>query len=176
MSNPPPAAAPPPAASNSTITTLTTFNVGNWSGGAYSVPGGTALDHCAGAATYTSGITVAFAVSRDFTWSIGLFDGDWNLAVGTTYPVAFTVDGSSPYFATATAIGANEVDIPLAPQVALFKQFMGGNMLKVEAAQQVFSFKLTNTSELLPDLLRCVEAYAGAVPPSANPFGTPIKN
>jgi hypothetical protein len=144
--------------------------VGNWSGGAYSVAGGTALDHCAGAATYNSGVTIAFAVSSNFQWSLGLFDPNWNLTVGTTYPVAFTIDGSSPDFATATAIGANEVDIPLAPTVALFKKFMEGEMLKVEAATQVFSFKLTNTSQLLPDLLKCVEAYAGSAPASANPF------
>lgn len=134
------------------------------------------LDHCAAAATYNSGITVAFAVTAKFQWSLGLFDPQWNLTVGSKYPVAFTIDGSSPDFATANAVDASEVDIPLAPSVALFKQFMGGETLKVEAAKQVFTFTLTNTSQLLPDLLKCVETYAGAAPPNANPFATPVKD
>lgn len=76
----------------------------------------------------------------------------------------------TPDLSTATAITNQMVQVQLADSVALFKKFMNGNKLKVEAAQQNFVFDLTNTSEFLPALLKCAEIYAGAAPPSSNPF------
>ena len=164
----PPASANPPAG----ITTLSTFSVGNWSVGAYSATGSTAFDHCAGATPYQNGITLAFAVTRTFQWGMAFFDPAWKLTPGTAYPLAFTIDSSPPDTVTATAITANEIEVLLAPNVALFKRFMEGEKLKVIAASENFIFDLTNTAELLPDLLRCVESYVGAAPPSSNPFTT----
>jgi hypothetical protein len=168
---PAPSTPPPPRVANSgTVTTLSTFKVGNWSAGAYSVAGSMAFDHCAGAANYKSGITLVFAVSRTFQWSMGLYNQSWQLAQGSTYQVNYAIDASGPTLAKAVAIGPSQVEIPLAPNVTLFQRFMHGEQLKVNAASQNFVFDLTNTIELLPDLLRCVENYVGAAPPSANPF------
>ncbi len=107
---------------------------------------------------------------------MGFFDPAWQLVPGTAYPLAFTIDSSPPDMATAIAISAKMVEVPLAPNVALFKRFMEGERLKVVAASENFIFDLTKTSELLPDLLRCVEGYVGAAPPSSNPFVTPAGN
>ena len=145
--------------------------MGNWSGGAYSAAGSTAFDHCAAAANYTNGVTLVFAISNTFQWSMALYESTWNLVVGTSYPIDFTVDSSRLDSATATAVNPNEVLVPLAP--ALFKQFMRGEKLKVETASQTFPFDLTNTSEMLPALLKCAESYAGTAPASSNPFATP---
>ena len=161
---------PPPAASSGTITTLATFSVGNWNAGAYSVPGSMAFDHCAAAAEYKSGITLIFAVSRTFQWSMGLYNSSWQLSQGSTYQITYAVDGSGPTIAKAVALGPSQVEIPLAPNVTLFQRFMHGNQLSVNAASQNFLFDLTRTIELLPDLLRCVENYVGQAPPSNNPF------
>ena len=161
---------PPPVANSGTITTLSTFSVGNWSAGAYSMPGSMAFDHCAGSAPYKSGVTLVFAVDRTFQWSMGLYNPSWQLAQGSKYQITYAIDASGPTLAQAVAIGPSQVEIPLAPNVTLFKRFMQGEQLVVNAASQNFAFDLTKTIELLPDLLRCVESYAGAAPPSANPF------
>jgi hypothetical protein len=161
---------PPPAASSGTIATLSTFMVGNWSAGAYSVAGSMAFDHCAASAEYKSGITLIFAVSRTFQWSMGLYNSSWQLSQGSTYQITYAVDGSGPTIAKAVALGPSQVEIPLAPNVTLFQRFMHGNQLSVNAASQNFLFDLTRTIELLPDLLRCVENYVGQAPPSNNPF------
>jgi hypothetical protein len=150
--------------------------VGNWSAGAYSAPGSNVFDHCAGATPYRNGITLAFAVTRTFQWSMGFYDPTWKLTPGGTYPLAFAIDSSSADSATATAVNVNTVEVALAPNVALFKRFMEGEQLKVAAASENFVFDLTKTSELLPDLLKCTEAYVGAAPPSSNPFGTSAGN
>lgn len=166
--NPPGGPSNPPTNTPPAVVTLATFSVGNWSAGAYAVDG--KFDHCAGAVTYNSGISVAFYVSNTFQWAMGLLDPSWNLTAGSSYPVAFTIDGSAPNFATAYVSTAKEVLIPLNPTVALFKTFMEGEVLKVDAATQVFTFNLTDTSKLLPDLLKCVESYVGTAPASSNPF------
>jgi hypothetical protein len=151
---------------------LTSFNVGIWSGGAYSDGDGSkTFSYCAGSATYNSGITVVFVVDKAFEWGIGFFDPAWNLTSGNSYPIAFAIDSSSPILGNATAITTNEVLMPLAPTVALFKAFMHGALLKVSASAGSFEFKLTNTVEFLPALLACTEVYAGKAPTSANPFG-----
>ena len=144
--------------------------VGNWSAGAYSVAGSMAFDHCAASAEYKSGITLIFAVSRTFQWSMGLYNSSWQLSQGSTYQITYAVDGSGPTIAKAVALGPSQVEIPLAPNVTLFQRFMHGNQLSVNAASQNFLFDLTRTIELLPDLLRCVENYVGQAPPSNNPF------
>jgi hypothetical protein len=171
-------AAPPASAGNSAAPSnpsagnnvLRSFNVGNWIAAAFAVPGTNNFDHCGAAASYQSGITIGFAVNGKFQWNLNLYDPNWKLASGTSYPVVLAIDSSSPDFVTASAISTTEVQIPLALSVALFKRFMNGETLKVEAASAIYSFNLTKTSELLPTLLKCVEAYAGAAPVNANPF------
>jgi hypothetical protein len=151
---------------------LSSFDVGNWSAGAYSdADGSKTFSYCAGSATYNSGITVVFFVDNTFQWGIGFFDPAWNLTAGNSYPIAFAVDSSSPILGNASAITTNEVVMPLSPTVALFRAFMHGETLKVNASSGSFQFTLTNTVELLPDLLKCAEVYAGTAPASANPFG-----
>jgi len=150
---------------------LTSFNVGNWSGGAYSdATGSKTFSYCAGSASYNSGITVVFFVDNNFQWGIGFFNSAWNLTSGSSYPIGFAVDSSSTVLGTATAITTNEVLLPLSPTVALFTAFMHGENLKVNASAGSFQFKLTDTVELLPDLLKCAEAYSGKAPASSNPF------
>lgn len=166
----PPPQTPPPTTSSGAVITLTTFTVGNWAAAAYSAPGSTTFDHCTGYTPYRNGITLGFAVSRTFQWSMGFYDPTWQLTPGVVYPVAFTIDSSAADMASATALTVNTVEVTLQPSVALFKRFMEGEQLKVETASESFIFDLTKTSELLPDLLKCVESYVGAAPASSNPF------
>ena len=129
------------------------------------------LDHCAGETLYDSGITLGFTVDNAFQWSMYFYNPAWKLKTGTSYPLAFTIDDSAPDTAPAIAYMYDAVDVPLAPDMALFNRFMAGERLKVEAANQSFFFNLTDTSKLLPDLLNCVHSYVGAgSAPSTNPF------
>jgi len=159
--------------------TLSTFKIGNWDGGAYSAPGtntadGTnAFDHCAATASYTSGVYVTFSISKTVQWSMGFENPAWSLTQGQSYPITFTVDSSPPSSANAVAISKTQVEVPLADSAALFEQFMQGLELKVGAASQNFVFNLTNTSQLLPALLRCVQNYAGTPSTPNNPFAAP---
>jgi hypothetical protein len=155
--------------------TLSSFSIGNWAAGAYSTNGTTTFDHCAALATYKNGINMLFAVSRGFQWSMGFENPSWALTPGQSYPIAFTVDGHAPLLATAVALSKVEVEVRLADSAPLFESFMHGEVLRVEAATQNFTFDLTNTVELLPALVRCAQSYVGAKGASANPFAVPWK-
>jgi hypothetical protein len=155
--------------------TLYEFPIGTWSAGAYSKQSSRQFNHCAAAANYNSGITMLFSVSRSYAWSMSFANRSWRLTQGQTYDIAFTVDQASPIGGRAIAIGPNQVEVPLADSTELFQRFRQGYQLRVAAAGQVFAFNLTGTSQVLPALLRCVQANlqpAGTTTVAANPFAT----
>jgi hypothetical protein len=156
--------------------TLYEFRVGTWNGGAYSKQNTRQFNHCAAAATYNSGIMMLFSVSRSYAWSMSFAHRAWRLTQGQSYDIAFTVDGASPIGARAIAIGPSQVEVPLADSTELFHRFRQGQQLRVAAAGQVLAFNLTGTSQVLPALLRCVQANlqpSGSTTVATNPFAAP---
>lgn len=160
--------APPKIAPSGPL--LSAFTVGNWDGGAFANPGSTTFAYCTGLAHYENGVTLGFVLTNQFQWGIVLIDPAWNLTMGATYQIDLAVDNKASGLVSAVAIGTSEVLIDLKPTVSLFKTFMEGERMTVQAASGNYAFNLTKTSEMLPDLLRCVEGYAGAAPANSNPF------
>jgi hypothetical protein len=147
------------------------FNVGAWNGGAFSKDNGTGeFSHCAAHASYKSNIVVFFFIDANYHWSMMFFNPNWHMPIGTTYNIAFTVDNMSPLYGTATAIRSDAVRVPLLDSVELFNRFKKGYLLRVAAAGQVFGFNLTNTSQLLPALLTCVQTKGARTQVATNPF------
>src|SRR5881296_3691584 len=152
------------------------FQVGTWSGGAYTKQNTKQFNHCAAAANYNSGILMSFSVSRTFAWSMAFAHRSWRLTQGQTYDIAFTVDQMPPLRARAMAVGPNLVEVPLADSTELFQRFRQGYQLRVAAAGQVLAFNLTGTSQVLPALLRCVQANlqpSASTTVASNPFAAP---
>jgi len=117
-----------------------------------------------------------FSVSRSYAWSMSFAHRSWRLTQGQRYDIAFTVDEAPPIAARAIAIGPSQVEVPLADSTELFQRFRQGQQLRVAAAGQVLAFNLTGTSQVLPALLRCVQANlqpAGSTTVAANPFAAP---
>jgi hypothetical protein len=135
---------------------LSRFKVANWKGAAYTRGDSENFSHCAASAKYRSGIYVLFSVNRRFQWSVGFGNPKWELTPRSTYPIAFSIDGAKAISAKAIAITPNTVEVPLRDNAYLFEKFKYGDLLRVAAANQIFSFRLTDTAKLLPALLRCV--------------------
>src|SRR3954447_4976922 len=72
------------------------FQVGTWSGGAFTKQNAKQFNHCAASANYNSGILMSFSVSRTFAWSMAFAHPSWHLTQGQTYDIAFTVDQMPP--------------------------------------------------------------------------------
>jgi len=158
------------------VTNLSTFTVGNWSGTAYSAPGSQALDNCAAQVLYKNGLTLGFWVDHNYQWGMFLVDPDWKLTAGVSYPITYSIDRSRPAAANADASSRTTVLISLPADQGLFRQFEDGSGLTIVAAEKSFEFYLTDTSQLLPKLIDCVDYYmrAASAPnspdPNANPF------
>lgn len=157
-------------AASSDARTMRNFRVGEWFAGAYSNDTTGEFSHCAASASYKSGIFVLFSIDKNFRWSMGFANPDWQLRLGTVYDVAFTVDDLTPITAKAVAISRSQIRVQLADSVELFSHFKRGYMLRVAAAQRVFSFNLTGTSRLLPALLTCTQNRGIAPRAPSNPF------
>jgi hypothetical protein len=75
-----------------------------------------------------------------------------------------------PIRAKARAVKALFVEVALDESSELFARFRRGRVLRVAGADQVFSFNLTGTSQLLPALLTCAANRGSATQMATNPF------
>ena len=99
---------------------------------------------------------------------MGLANPAWHLTPGATYNVAFSIDGSVPVYATATALSREQVSLQLADSAQLFNQFRNGYRLEVTSANQTFGFNLEGTAAILSGLINCVNQQLN--PTLSNPF------
>jgi hypothetical protein len=133
------------------------FKVGSWDSGAYSDDSlRNKFSHCAGSASYKSGVIVTLIINRQYEWGVAFANPAWKLTPGASIDLAYVVDGGEARATTAKAISANQVLIGFGDDGARFKEFSRGYQLRVAAAKQVFAFDLTDTAKLLPALLNCV--------------------
>lgn len=138
----------------SDTTNIRNFRVGNWFAGAYAREG--AFSHCAATASYKSGVSVLFSISRNYAWSIGFINSDWHYDIGHRMTVVFAVDNLPSMKATGVAATSRMIEIELKDSSALFNLFKKGQILRVAGTKSVFEFNLTGTSQLLDSLLQCV--------------------
>lgn len=149
---------------------LRTFNVSGWQANAFARSG--QFTHCAASARYNSGVAMIFSINRSYEWSVGFTHPQWQLAQGAQYSVAFSIDGGAATYSQARALSATHATIWLQDSVDLFNRFRRGFVLRVAAANQVFTFNLEGSSAMLTALHRCVQGYVQpAAPPATS--GTP---
>jgi hypothetical protein len=147
--------------------TLRTFTVGHWNAGAYGKDG--RFSYCAAAGTYKSGITMRFAIDRQYRWSVGFMHRDWTMPRGMEFDVALEIDDGQPIYVRARAVDATRALMQLADSVALFDRFRRGRVLRVSTRSHMFSLELESSSAMLAQLHDCVRRYTQPVN-VANPF------
>jgi hypothetical protein len=86
--------------------------------------------------------------------------------------LAYVVDGGEARKTTAKAVSNKQALIGFGGSTDRFKEFSRGYVLKVAAADQLFTFNLTDTSKLLPALLSCVTQQLNPTPVLASPENT----
>jgi hypothetical protein len=133
------------------------IKVGNWQGGAYTNDSTGRFSHCAASAAYVSGVLFFVAMDADGTWRVGFAHPDWQLRVGETFPIDFNFDGRERFNVFGTARTTTLVLVPMPSNSSLMSTFRKADMLMALAKGQVFQFKLTGTSQLMPSLVNCVE-------------------
>jgi hypothetical protein len=153
------------------------FKVGAWNSGAYSDDPGNSFSHCAGSASYNSGVIVTLIIDKTYNWGVAFSNPAWNLTPGADVDLAYVVDGGEPRATKAKAISNKQVLIGFGGDSDRFKEFSRGYQLRVAAANQVFTFNLTDTAKLLPALLHCVTQQIHPAPvlaATATAAATPV--
>ncbi|SDT13160.1 hypothetical protein [Bradyrhizobium canariense] len=140
------------------------FKVGAWDSGAYSDGPQGKFSHCAGSASYNSGVIVTLLINREYKWGVAFSHPAWNLTPGTDINLAYVVDGGEPRATTAKVVSNKQALIGFGGDSDRFKEFSRGYFLRIAAANQVFTFNLTDTAKLLPALLNCVTQQLNPAP------------
>lgn len=133
-----------------------TTKIGDWNLGAFSNDQTQRFSHCGAWGGYRSGITLFFLVTRDYQWAIAFQSPTFAATPGQNIRFRISLDDSNADEVEAYALGRDFVRVGLAPTSALYKRFMSANVLRMYTADNVHEFNLTNTSKLLPALLKCV--------------------
>jgi hypothetical protein len=151
-----------------------TFVVGSWNGGVQYDDTGR-FSHCAVATSYVSGITLAFGVTRDFTFRMAAGHEGWQMPVGSQYELVYQIDNYQPLHENAQAATSNMVLVTFQNAEELFDRLRKGYALTIYSQGQSFFFDLKDSYRALSRLLDCVtdQIYIEAARSNrTNPFDT----
>jgi hypothetical protein len=138
------------------------FRVGPWHGEA--VVFDKRFSHCGATAPYNNGVALLFIVTREYQWAVGFVSDKFNLEKGQNFKLGLSLDGEEPTVVTAEAISNHTVGIHLAPTAELFNKFRRGGSLRLIEKNTSYTFNLTDTSKVLPALVRCVNEALNPAP------------
>jgi hypothetical protein len=133
-----------------------TFQMGLWSGGAWTNDQTGAFSHCAASVPYQSGITMFAAINRSYSWSLGFGDPRWTLAPKTQIPIELNFDAGPVFNVFGTVIAPTLVGVPMPDNSKLINTFRYSTQMNALAQGQVFTFNLTGTSRIMVQLASCV--------------------
>jgi hypothetical protein len=146
-----------------------TAKIGDWNLGAFSNDQTHRFSHCGAWGAYKSGIMLFFLVTRDYEWAIAFQSPTFTATPGESVFFRISLDDSDADQVQAYALARDFVRVSLAPTSTLYKRFMSANTLRMYTADNVHTFNLTDTSKLLPALLKCVRDRLN--PPPLNAQG-----
>jgi len=137
------------------------FNFRGWDVAAYTSDRNGVFSHCAGSASYESGITFLVSVTASMTWKLGFLHRGWQLREGETIPIQLVFDNRAKFQVYGEVIDPHFVVVPMPDDSALIKQFRWARVMTAFAKGRLYGFELTNTSKLLPVLVDCTKANTG---------------
>jgi hypothetical protein len=150
---------------------LRPFQLGLWSGGAWTNDQTGTFSHCAASAGYNSGIALLVMIDRSFGWGLGFTSQTWNLAPNTQFPVELRFDGGPIINLAAIALQTKLLAVKMPNNSRLINTFRFALQMTAAAQGQSALFNLTTTSKLLPQLGDCVRTSLALE--NGRPFGAP---
>lgn len=153
--------------------------VGNWSGGAFTNDQTGRFSHCAVSASYKNGVRMLTSVTSQMSWVLGFSKPEWRLTPGQRLRLRLVFDRSRTLDVTGDVKTPTLVTIPMPANSDLVRAFRQGRFLELVANDARFTFALTSTGEMLPQLVECVRHsrnITGPIaqsPPSSDPRERP---
>lgn len=136
---------------------INTLQIGNWRGGSYTNDQTGQFSNCIVSTSYNSGISVVVLVTANLQWQLGFAHPKWTLTPGKAIPVALTFDGRGPVNLYARPITTELAVVDMPDNGALIRAFRAAQMMTAYAEGNLFQFRLTDTSRMLPALVQCAK-------------------
>jgi hypothetical protein len=137
---------------------LQSLTVGNWQGGSYTDDKTGMFSHCAALSYYIDGNSLVVAIDRQYNWSIGLYNPQWQLRTGNLFPVDIRFDSVGPFSLSGRAIANNLIEFEMQSNPVPLEAFRAAIAIHIAFPRRVLNYNLTSTSALLPALRDCVAA------------------
>ena len=142
----------------------------NWQGAAYTNDITGQFSHCVVSASFLSGDTLFFSVTREGSFAVAVSSSNLDLEVGEQFEVAMYVDRRKPFFGTATAISENFANLLIPDLRNALDAFRRGRLLVIRSRGLEGRYDLTGTFRALEQVTKCASDllhYAEA--PSSKP-------
>jgi hypothetical protein len=133
------------------------ISVAGWKGGAYTDNKTGLFSNCIVNANYRSGINFGIVVSKDLSWLLAFSDKRWHLAANQKFPIVLSFDGRTTFNVDGIAVSDDTVFVPMPDNSSLIRSFRAARIMSAFASGNLFQFRLTGTSVLLPVMVACVK-------------------
>lgn len=161
------------------------FSVGSWSGEARYANSGEFV-RCTIKAEYQSGTSVTFGATATGGFEIWLYNLDWKLEEGRSYPISVLVDGQKIFDGSAEALAEYLIYISTDGSVRdrAISGIRKGYVMLIGTGLTAMKYQLTGTHAAIGRLLQCVEnntyarsnPFAGVTSPNGNGGEGPSKH
>jgi hypothetical protein len=149
------------------------FQVGLWSGGAYTDDRTGDFTHCSAGVAYDSGINMFILVTGGYRWWLGFINPQWAFTPNVKMPVTLRLDGGPRLAVVGTVPSRLIVLVPLPDDPQLIDRLGRSSELNLIAEGRSFFFKLNGTPAVTAELKNCVRrSLALQAPAPAAPSTT----
>jgi hypothetical protein len=132
------------------------FQIGLWSGGAYTDDRSGGFSHCSAGVVYDGGINLFVVRTEGHGWWLGFTSPHWSLDPRATIPVRLQFDGRALVEVLGTIVDGQLLLVPAPDESHLIDAFRGSSRITVTAQEQSFSLSLAATFGVLSELADCV--------------------
>jgi hypothetical protein len=137
---------------------LRAFELGFWSGGAYTDNRTGDFTHCSAGVAYDSGINMFVLVTAGYRWWLGFIDPHWAFSPKSRLQVELRLDGGAPFPRFATVPSGQLLLVPLPDNSGLIDTLRRSSQLSLIAQGESFRFELSDTSSVVDELTGCVRS------------------
>ena len=111
------------------------FQIGLWSGGAYTDDRTGAFSHCSAGVVYGSGLNLFVVGTAGHGWWLGFTDPHWSLTADASLPVKLRFDGRAPVDAIAAIPNSQLLLVPMPDDSHLIETFKHSSQMTVNAQE-----------------------------------------
>ena len=149
------------------------FQLGLWSGGAYTDDRNGSFSHCSAGVVYDSGVSLFVVSTEAHGWWLGFASPNWSLTPSTGISVKLQFDDRPAVEIAATIADRQLLLVPMPEETRLIDTFWHSSKIEVVAQQRSFSLSLVATSGLASEMASCVHRSVALDTPARTALPAP---